>query len=276
MGRLTLNVLLSFAQFEREVIGERVRDKVAASKAKGIWVGGSIPLGYVSVNKKLVVVPEDAETVRSIFERYLELELVRDLTENLDRKGVRTRRQTLSTGKTRGGIRFGVGALAHLLRNRFYIGEVVYRGAVHAGEHEPILDRNLFDAVQAKLTASAGARELKLKASPSLLAGRIFDDRGNRMTPTHTNKQGARYRYYVSHAVLQKRKNEAGRVTRISAHDAESAVIRALRDHVRNSAKNDHSGLSENELVEHHVERIVVSTRAIQIYVVRETSSSKD
>ncbi len=276
MGRLTLNVLLSFAQFERVVIGERVRDKVAASKAKGIWVGGSIPLGYVSVNKKLVVVPEDAETVRSIFERYLELESVRDLAEDLDRKGVRTRRQTLSTGRTRGGIRFGVGALAHLLRNRFYIGEVVYRGAVHAGEHEPILDRNLFDAVQAKLTASAGARELKLKASPSLLAGRIFDDRGNRMTPTHTNKQGARYRYYVSHAVLQKRKNEAGRVTRISAHDAESAVIRALRDHVGNSAKNDHSGLSENELVEHHVERIVVSTRAIQIYVVRETSSSKD
>ena len=235
MGRLTLNVLLSFAQFEREVIGERVRDKVAASKAKGIWVGGSIPLGYVSVNKKLVVVPEDAETVRSIFQRYLELGSVRDLAEDLDRKGVRTRRQTLSTGKTRGGIRFGVGALAHLLRNRFYIGEVVYRGAVHAGEHEPILDRNLFDAVQAKLTASAGARELKLKASPSLLAGRIFDDRGNRMTPTHTNKQGARYRYYVSHAVLQKRTNGSGGVTRVSAHDAEIAVITALRDHVGNS-----------------------------------------
>ena len=275
MGRLTLNVLLSFAQFEREVIGERVRDKVAASKAKGIWVGGSIPLGYVSVNKKLVIVPEDAETVRSIFQRYLELGSVRDLAEDLDRKGVRTRRQTLSTGKTRGGIRFGVGALAHLLRNRFYIGEVVYRGAVHAGEHEPILDRNLFDAVQAKLTASAGARELKLKASPSLLAGRIFDDRGNRMTPTHTNKQGARYRYYVSHAALQKRTNGSGGVTRVSAHDAEIAVIKALRDHVDNSGKNDHSGLSDRELVERLVERIVVSAGAIQIYLVREPSSPK-
>ena len=191
MGRLTLNVLLSFAQFEREVIGERVRDKIAASKRKGIWVGGSVPLGYASVNKKLVVVPEEAETVRLIFRRYLELGSIRDLVEDLDRKGIRTRRQTLSTGKTRGGIRFGVGALAHLLRNRFYIGEVVYRGAVHPGEQEPIVDRALFEAVQAKLAASANARQLKLRASPSILAGRIFDDRGNRMTPTHTNKQGA-------------------------------------------------------------------------------------
>ena len=128
MGRLTLNVLLSFAQFEREVIGERVRDKIAASKSKGIWVGGSIPLGYASVNKKLVVVPEDAETVRLIFRRYLEVGSIRDLVEDLDRKEIRTRRLTLATGKTRGGIRFGVGALSHLLRNRFYIGEVALQG----------------------------------------------------------------------------------------------------------------------------------------------------
>src|SRR5580700_2206735 len=125
MGRLTLNVLLSFAQFEREVIGERVRDKIAASKRKGLWVGGPIPLGYASVNKKLVVVPNEAETVRNIFRRYLELGSIRDLTEDLDRKGIRTRCQTLATGQTRGGIRFGVGSLAHLLQNRFYIGEVV-------------------------------------------------------------------------------------------------------------------------------------------------------
>jgi site-specific DNA recombinase len=275
MGRLTLNVLLSFAQFEREVIGERVRDKVAASKAKGIWVGGAIPLGYVSVNKKLAVVPKDAQTVRTIFRRYLELGSVRDLAEDLDRKGVRTRRQTLSTGEIRGGIRFGVGALAHLLRNRFYIGEVVYRGAVHAGEHEPILDRPLFDAVQAKLAERATARQLRLKASPSLLAGRIFDDRGNRMTPTHTNKQGARYRYYVSHAALQKRTDGSGGITRISAHDAESAVIRALRDRTGNSGKNDHSGVSDKELVERLVERVVVSTRAIQIHLVRAANAKK-
>src|ERR1700745_1100735 len=141
MGRLTLNVLLSFAQFEREVIGERVRDKIAASKRKGIWVGGSVPLGYASINKKLVTVPEQAETVRLIFQRYLELGSLRALIEDLDGRGIRTRQQTLSNGKVRGGIRFGIGTLAHLLRNRFYIGEVVYRGAVHAGEQEPIVDR---------------------------------------------------------------------------------------------------------------------------------------
>src|SRR5207247_560753 len=152
MGRLTLNILLSFAQFEREVIGERVRDKIAASKRKGIWVGGPVPLGYVSINKKLAVVPEEAETVRLIFRRYLEVGSIRALLEDLDKKGIRTRQQAQSGGRTRGGIRFGVGPLNYLLRNRFFIGEVVYRGAVHAGEQEPIVDRALFEAVQEKLT----------------------------------------------------------------------------------------------------------------------------
>ena len=202
MGRLTLNVLLSFAQFEREVIGERVRDKIAASKRKGIWVGGPVPLGYASINKKLVVVPDEAETVRTIFRRYLELGSVRALIQDLDRRGIRTKRRAGTNGRATGGIRFGVGPLAHLLRNRFYVGEVVYRGKVHRGEHEPIVEEILFEAVQAKLTASAAARQLRLRGSPAILAGRIFDDRGNRMTPTHTNKLGARYRYYVSHATL--------------------------------------------------------------------------
>jgi DNA invertase Pin-like site-specific DNA recombinase len=192
MGRLTLNVLLSFAQFEREVIGERVRDKIAASKRKGIWVGGSVPLGYASINKKLVVVLEEAETVRLIYRRYLELGSIRALVEDLDRSGIRTRRQTLSNGKIRGGIRFGVGPLAHVLRNRFYVGEVVYRGAVHVCEQEPILDRALFEAVH-KLTASAANRRLRIRSSPVLLSGRLFDDRGNRMTPSHTRKRGVRY-----------------------------------------------------------------------------------
>src|ERR1700746_1304341 len=123
MGRLPLNVLLSFAQFEREIAGERIRDKIAASKRKGLWVGGSVPLGYASINKRLTVVPEEAETVRPIFRRYLEVGSVRALVEDLDRRGIRTRRQTLSNGKVRAGIRFGVGSLAHLLQNRFYIGE---------------------------------------------------------------------------------------------------------------------------------------------------------
>src|SRR5205807_5439780 len=167
MGRLTLNVLLSFAQFEREVIGERVCDKIAASKRKGIWVGGPVPLGYASVDKKLVVVPEEAETVRLIFRRYLEVGSIRALLEDLDQKGIRTRQQAQSGGRTRGGIRFGVGPLNYLLRNRFLLGEVVYRGAVHAGEQGPIVDRALFQAAPETLTASATARQPRRRGCPA-------------------------------------------------------------------------------------------------------------
>jgi site-specific DNA recombinase len=274
MGRLTLNVLLSFAQFEREVIGERVRDKIAASKAKGLWVGGSIPLGYASINKKLVVVPKEAETVRLIFRRYLELGSIRDLAEDLDRRGIWTRRQTLSTGQIRGGIRFGIGALAHLLRNRFYIGEVVYRRAVHLGEHEPILERALFEAVQNKLADSATARQLKIRGSPSILAGRIFDERGGRMTPTHTNKNGVRYRYYISHGLLQKRNDKATPMRRVSAHAIERAVTKALRDHISDSGADERSSITDRELVERLVERIIVTSQMIEIQLHQEEAGA--
>src|SRR4051812_15287594 len=136
MGRLTLNVLLSFAQFERELIGERVRDKIAASKRKGIWVGGPVPLGYAAVDKKIVVVPPEAEAVRTIFARYLELASVGALAEDLDGRGIRSKSRQLSQGGAIGGGRFGVGALAYLLKNRFYIGEVVYRGSIYRSEHQ--------------------------------------------------------------------------------------------------------------------------------------------
>jgi site-specific DNA recombinase len=134
MGRLILNVLLSFAQFERELIGERVRDKIAASKRKGIWVGGPVPLGYAAVDKKILVVEAEAEAVRTIFARYLALGSIRALAEELDRQGIRSKPRRLSNGRTVGGGGFGVGALAHLLKNRFYIGEVVYRGEVYHAE----------------------------------------------------------------------------------------------------------------------------------------------
>ena len=163
MGRLTLNVLLSFAQFEREVIGERVRDKIAASKRKGIWVGGPVPLGYRCIDKKLVVVPKEAEAVRTVFARYLALGSMGALIADLDQRGIRTKVNGRTDDRVRGGIRFGVGPLAHLLKNRFYIGEVAYRGEVHRGEHEPILDRDLFEAVQAKLAANAVTRQVRLK-----------------------------------------------------------------------------------------------------------------
>jgi site-specific DNA recombinase len=269
MGRLTLNVLLSFAQFEREVIGERVRDKIAASKKKGIWVGGAVPMGYASVNKKLVVVPEEAETVRLIFQRYLEVGSIGDLVVDLDKRDIRTRRQKLSEGRIRGGIPFGVGGLNYLLRNRYFIGEVVYRGAVYRGEQEPIVDRKLFEAVQAKLSAGSTARQLKLKASPSILVGRLFDDRGIKMTPSHTNKQGARYRYYVSHAILQKRRDEAGTITRVSAHEIETAVVDAVRQRLyKTDVGQSDAALEERELIERHVEQVAVKPQSIEIRLV--------
>jgi site-specific DNA recombinase len=271
MGRLTLNVLLSFAQFEREVIGERVRDKIAASRRKGIWTGGSVALGYASINKKLVVVSEEAERVRLIFQRYLEVGSIGALVQDLDRRRIRTKRQQGSDGKVRGGNRFGVGHLAYLLRNRLYVGKVVYRGAVHSGEHQAIVDQALFEAVQAKLAATAVERQLRIKGSPAILAGRIFDDRGNRMTPTHSNKQGARYRYYVSHALLQKRNGEAGSVPRVPAHEVEIVVVNAIRERLGKAGGECQKVATDRDMVERQVERIIIKRGAIDIHLVNET-----
>jgi site-specific DNA recombinase len=264
MGRLTLNVLLSFAQFEREVIGERVRDKIAASKRKGIWVGGPVPLGYRCIDKKLLVVPEEAETVRTIFRRYLDLGSMGALIEDLDRRSIRTKVVARLNGRVRGGIRFGVGPLAHILKNRFYLGEVVYRGEAHAGEHEPILDRDLFEAVQAKLTANAVARrKVRLRDSTSILTGRIFDDRGNRMSPTHSNKLGVRYRYDVSHALLQNRKEEAGSVMRVPAPEIEQLVLDGVRRQLEAARIPD--TVADRDLIDRHVDRVIVRSQAIEV-----------
>jgi site-specific DNA recombinase len=269
MGRLTLNVLLSFAQFEREVIGERVRDKIAASKRKGIWVGGPVPLGYRVIDKKLVVVPEEAEAVRTIFTSYLQLGSMGTLIEELDRRGIRTKANGLTNGTVRGGIRFGVGSLAHLLKNRFYIGEVVYRGATHRGVHEPILDLELFEAVQAKLVANTVTRQVRLKGSPAILTGRIFDDRGNRMSPSHSNKLGVRYRYYVSHAILQRRKAEAGSVTRVPAAEVETLVLDGVRKHLASMDEAKHSTtIADRDLIERHVERVIIKPQALEVRLV--------
>ena len=266
MGRLTLNVLLSFAQFERELIGERVRDKIAASKRKGIWVGGPVPLGYTAVDKKIRVVPAEAEAVRTIFARYLELGSVRALKEDLDRRGIRSKPRRLSDGRTIGGVHFGVGALAHLLKNRFYIGEVVYRGAVHRGEHEPIIDSALFAAVQDKLAAQAVARRCRLRGPSALLTGRIFDAYGNRMSPTHANKGGARYRYYISQAVLQKKPQVPGSLSRVPAAELEALVLSALRNHLRaNVTETRPVPGNERELVEHHLERLTLDPKHIRL-----------
>jgi site-specific DNA recombinase len=266
MGRLTLNVLLSFAQFERELIGERVRDKIAASKRKGIWVGGPVPLGYAVVDKKVVAVPAEAEAVRTIFSRYLELGSLRVLADDLTRRGIRSKPRKLSNGRSIGGGAFGVGALAYLLKNRFYIGEVVYRGEIHAGGHVPILHRDLFEAAQARLAAQAVQRRCRLRGSPALLTGRIFDELGNRMSPSHTNKGGAHYRYYVSQAVLQNKPPPTASITRVPAPEIEALVITALRNNLQaNPTEAQAAPDNERELIEHHIERLTLGPKHIKL-----------
>lgn len=201
MGRLTLNVLLSFAQFEREVTSERIRDKMAASKRKGLWVGGVVPLGYRLDDHKIRIEESEANTVRNIFKRYLELKSHRSLISELRKDGVVTRVRRLSTGKTIGGIPFARGPIGYVLRNRFYIGEVEYRGEILKGEHPPIIERKLFDAVQSLQSEQRNNHETAGKPSGAGLSGLIYDDRGNRMTPVGAKKARRTYRYYISSAL---------------------------------------------------------------------------
>lgn len=228
MGRLTLNVLLSFAQFEREVTGERIRDKIAASKKKGIWMGGTVPLGYDVQERKLVINPAEADLVRHIFGRYLELGSVRELVESLAAQGWRTKVQIRASGPHRGGVAFGRGGVLHLLSNRIYRGEIVHKGVSYPGEHEPVVPRALWDAVQTKLATRdhAGDRAMRSR-SPSLLVGLLHDGLGRRMSPSHANKQGKRYRYYITHD--QQRTDRSQPTWRVPAHDLEQMVIDNLR-----------------------------------------------
>jgi site-specific DNA recombinase len=233
MGRLTLNVLLSFAQFEREVTSERIRDKIAASKRKGLWVGGPLPLGYDLKDGQLVIVEEEAERVRLVFRRYLEVGGINELVRDLKSKNIYTKARTLrTTGKTRGGIAFGRGALSHLLRNRFFIGEVTYKGEVLPGEQPAILDNELFDAVQHKLSEHQSHKTLTRQRSDHLLKDLLFDDAGHRMIATHATKAGVSYRYYVSQPGLhgEARSAKLGSLSRVPAHEIEQAVVSAVQE----------------------------------------------
>jgi DNA invertase Pin-like site-specific DNA recombinase len=261
MGRLTLNMLLSFAQFEREVTGERIRDKLAASKRKGIWVGGIVPLGYEVRDRKLAAREDEAQTVRLIFERYLALGSLPALQRELRERGIVTRRRTLSSGRIIGGVPLTNGPLAHILRNRVYLGELNHKGASYPGEHAPILDPALFDAVQAKLTANRNGARLRRSASGALLIGRILDDRGNRMTPSMAKKGSVRYRYYVSSVLAQGRSSDAGAVARVAASEVEAVVLDALR-----TAYPDDANREERAIIEARIERIVIGAGTILIH----------
>ena len=234
MGRLTLNVLLSFAQFEREVTSERIRDKIAASKRKGLWVGGNLPCGYEMKDGKIAIVEEEAELVRSIYRRYLELGGVNELVRDLRERNIRTRTKLLSTGATRGGIPFGRGALYYMLSNHFYIGEVKYKNEILPGEQPPIIDRALFEAVRQKSLAQWSHRTVVRSKSDHLLTGLLFDDTGHRMVPTHATKAGIRYRYYVSAPFLhgEAKTASAGSISRVPAADIEDIVIKSMKEHL--------------------------------------------
>jgi site-specific DNA recombinase len=236
MGRLTLNVLLSFAQFEREVTAERIRDKIAASKRKGLWVGGTVPLGYQLKDGKLLIVEEEAKQVRSIFRRYLELGSVNRLVVDLRERNFRSKIRKMSDGRTRGGVPFTQGPLFYMLRNRFYVGEVRYKNAIYPGPQPPLMDRELFDAVQEKLTAQWSHRTTTRNSSPALLRGLLFDESGHPMRPTHATKNGVRYRYYVSQPYLRGITiPPPGAIVRVPAAEIESAVASALKAHLHSA-----------------------------------------
>jgi site-specific DNA recombinase len=266
MGRLTLNVLLSFAQFEREVTSERIRDKIAASKRKGLWVGGIVPLGYATKDRRIVAVEEEAERVRTIFRSYLKLGSLNRLMADLRERGIVTKVRSLKSGRTIGGIPFTRGPLAHFLRNRFYLGEVVYKGEVFPGEQPAILDRDLFDAVQAKLNAQRNNHTAARAQSGSLLIGRIYDDHGNRMSPSHCRKQGIRYRYYVSSPLLHGQPARAGSVHRVPAAEVEALVGQAVREHLGDAASGSGLDLISSHVlnVEVQADQLVVELKALK------------
>jgi site-specific DNA recombinase len=244
MGRLTLNVLLTFAQFEREVTAERIRDKIAASKAKGMWMGGLVPLGYRSEGRKLVIEEQgsrdgqglgEVERVRKIFRLYTEHRNVRLVKLALDEIGVLSKQRTTKTGKTTGGKLFSRGHLHRILTNPVYIGKTVHKTTVHDGLHEAIISQDIWDRTQALLETNTGNRAHKTNATSSLiLAGLLEDAEGHPLVPHYTKAHGKRYRYYVSRDL---KTGDQGSGWRIPAKTIEPVVLSIIREHLTDDQK---------------------------------------
>ncbi len=229
MGRLTLNVLLSFAQFEREVTGERIRDKIAASKRKGMWMGGMVPLGYDLKDRHLIINEKEAEHVREIFKLYLEFGCVKKLKASLDKRGVRSKIRVSRSGNSSGGTAYSRGALYKILQNRIYLGEIPHKGQSYPGEHAAIVDRELWERVRILMAENVRSRRHGTNASaPSLLRGLLYDGDGNRFTPSHAVKRGKRYRYYVSQRVIKDAASASAQPGRIPARELEKLVLSKL------------------------------------------------
>jgi site-specific DNA recombinase len=241
MGRLTLNVLLSFAQFEREVTGERIRDKIAASKRKGMWMGGVPSLGYDVRDRRLVVNRAEAETVRHIYERYLELGCVRQLSKELEHRGIKSKVRLSRNGIKSGGCRFSRGALYELLANPIYIGEIRHKQERHPGQHDAILPRELWESVQQRLNQNAArGRGTSNRSIASPLVGKLFDANGQPLYVQGATNGRRRYRYYVSKWLVNGSASDNGKGWRLSAPELERAVAIAAR-HIL----SDRAGLLE-------------------------------
>lgn len=263
MGRLTLNVLLSFAQFEREVTAERIRDKIAASKKRGQWMGGLPPLGYDNIDKRLVANAGEAETIKHIMTRYVSLQSVRELKEELDRDGYKTKLRSTKKQSQTGGKPFSRGHLYKLLANPIYIGQVTHKGECYEGQHDPIIDHELWQQVQDSLRDNAPKRKRSINlSSESLLTGLIFDGEDNRLSPTYTKKaNGRRYRYYIS-THLSKSEMDDGSVLRLPAVLLEKVVIEHLTSNLTEPSRllklwNDNT-LTPSQIsnLQHQAERI--------------------
>ncbi len=229
MGRLTLNVLLSFAQFEREVTGERIRDKIAASKRKGMWMGGVVPLGYDLEERHLVLNPAEAKQVEEIYRLYLKLGCVTKLQENLEQRGIHSKRRVSRTGRASGGASYSRGALYLILHNRIYRGEITHKGASYPGQHPAIVEQKVWDQVQLKFQSNLqGARKRPRATEQSLLMGLLYDEPGNRFTPSHATKKGRHYRYYTSQAVIKNPGSRHQGPVRIPASEVEELVMSQL------------------------------------------------
>ena len=227
MGRLTLNVLLSFAQFEREVTSERIRDKFAASKKKGMWMGGVVPLGYDAKDRKLHIVSQEAAIVQDLFNLYLEHCTVEAVKHAANERGYRTKHRPHLSGKLIGGHPFHTGHIYKLLHNPIYAGYIHHKGTLFEGEHQAIIDREIWHEVQRTLESRSRRKDARTTSKhPSLLAGRIFDANGKPLTPSHANKKGRRYRYYISSDIIRHGIKEDG--WRIPAAELEGATKRAL------------------------------------------------
>jgi hypothetical protein len=281
MGRLTLNVLLSFAQFEREVTGERIRDKIAASKKKGLWMGGVVPLGYRAMERKLLVDEAEAATVRLIFERYLALGSMLVLMEELRERGIVTRQRMLASGRIIGGIPFTKGPLAHLLKNRTYLGELNHHDASYPADHAAIIDRDLFEKVRARLAENATVFRRTRSSSDALLTGILFDDAGVRMGPTHARKGSRLWRYYVSRSVTEGDRKGRASITRVSALHIEDTVLEAMRglplppgtahsDEPKSDINGSASNLDERACLVTMIDRVSLGRTTIQIALRRE------